>query len=311
MARYQNAYSRGWLILAMGSLWHARFVVSPILHHMSETRTLLIATMHGKETVIGPILEKEFGWACMAPEGFDTDRFGTFSGEVERELSPLEAAERKCLAAHELTGCDLVLASEGSFGPHPVIGFVPADEELLVLRDFEKGLTIRARAVSTDTNFGGQLCHHMREVTEFAERALFPSHALILRKDRDDILHLEKGISDPARLEKLSGKLLQRFGQVFVETDMRAMHNPTRQQVIAEATRKLAERIRCECPACGTPGYSVVESRSGLPCRECGFPTRSIRLHIYGCGKCGHRSEKAFPYGKEKEEALYCDRCNP
>lgn len=278
---------------------------------MIETRTLVIATMHGKEAVIGPILEKEFGWRVEAPEGFDTDRFGTFSGEVAREVSPLEAAERKCLAAHQATGCSLVLASEGSFGPHPVIGFVPANEELLVLRDYDNELTIRARAVSTDTNFGGQLCRDLREVMEFAERSLFPSHGLILRKDRDDIFHLEKGIRELPGLEKLAKEYLHRYGQVFVETDMRAMHNPSRQRVIAEAARKLVERIRSECPGCGAPGYSVVESRSGLPCRHCGFPTQSIRLHIYGCEKCGHRSEKHRPYGKEAEDPMYCDRCNP
>lgn len=274
-------------------------------------RPVLLATMHGKESVIGPVLEQELGWKLLVPENFNTDRFGTFSGETEREGSPLETAERKCRAAYEATGHTLILASEGSFGPHPVIGFVPADEEWLVLKDFARNLTIRARVVSTETNFAGRLCRSMREVEEFAREAGFPDHALILRRDRDDLTGLEKGIILSGRLTASASQFFSRYGQVWVETDMRAHLNPMRRRVIEQAARKLVELVRSTCPECRTPGYTVTDSRGGLPCRDCGFPTRSILTHVYGCEQCGHREEKAFPYGKQVEEPLYCDRCNP
>ena len=92
-----------------------------------ENRSLAVATMHGKEKVIGPVLEDALGVKIVLPSQFNSDQFGTFSGEVERTLSPLEAARKKCLLAAELTGASLVVASEGSFGPHPAIYFVPAD----------------------------------------------------------------------------------------------------------------------------------------------------------------------------------------
>ena len=45
----------------------------------------------------------------------DTDLFGTFSGEVERKGTPVEALHEKCNLAYALTGCSLVIASVGVF----------------------------------------------------------------------------------------------------------------------------------------------------------------------------------------------------
>lgn len=47
-------------------------------------RRLVIATMHGKEQVIAPLLEAATGVQCMAGREVDTDRLGTFTGEVPR-----------------------------------------------------------------------------------------------------------------------------------------------------------------------------------------------------------------------------------
>jgi hypothetical protein len=122
---------------------------------------------------------------------------------------------------------------------------------------------------------------------------------------------LEKGIDQPGWLEASASGFFSRYGQVWVETDMRAHLNPMRRRVIEQAARKLVELVRSTCPACHTPGYTVIESRGGLPCADCGRPTRSILAHSYGCERCGHREEKRFPYGKETEQPLYCDACNP
>jgi len=72
---------------------------------------------------LAALLEKELGVICIVPENLDTDLLGTFSGEIERELSPMDAARQKCLLAMELTGADLAVASEGSFGAHPLLYF--------------------------------------------------------------------------------------------------------------------------------------------------------------------------------------------
>ena len=96
---------------------------------MFSGRKLVIATKHKKEQVIAPLLENALGAKCIVPEGFDTDTFGTFSGEKERADDPVITARIKCLKAMELTGATLGVASEGSFGPHPSLFFINADEE--------------------------------------------------------------------------------------------------------------------------------------------------------------------------------------
>jgi hypothetical protein len=82
---------------------------------MFRDRVLVIATKHSKEKIMTPILENQLGVKCIIPDEFDTDLLGTFSGEIERTLSPLHAARKKCEISMELTGSDLVVASDGSF----------------------------------------------------------------------------------------------------------------------------------------------------------------------------------------------------
>ena len=59
----------------------------------------VLATMHGKERVIAPLVETRLGLRVRLPGAFDTDRFGTFSGEVKRAGSQIEAARVKIAAA--------------------------------------------------------------------------------------------------------------------------------------------------------------------------------------------------------------------
>jgi hypothetical protein len=62
-----------------------------------------LLTKHDKAGMVAPALAP-LGLEVLATDGFDTDTLGTFSGEVERTLSPLECARRKARLACELTG---------------------------------------------------------------------------------------------------------------------------------------------------------------------------------------------------------------
>ena len=76
-------------------------------------RKLGVATSHAKEQVIGPVLEQALGLSGYAAiTEVDTDRFGAFSGEVQRTLDPLAACEAKARYGAEVSGLDLVIASE-------------------------------------------------------------------------------------------------------------------------------------------------------------------------------------------------------
>lgn len=278
---------------------------------MFKGRTLLIATKHRKETVIAKHAEPQLGVTCVVPHDFDTDQLGTFTGEIERVLSPQEAAREKCLRAMERNGHDLAIANEGSFGPHPSLYFIPAAEEIMVLIDKKYGLEIVISKRSTRTNFAGKAIHHITELEAFAAQVQFPSHGLILRRDRNTREDIVKDILSYQRLYEQFHRLHQKYGTLFAETDMRAMHNPTRMAVIEEATLKLLDAIHSACPGCGTPGFIPVSYISGLPCGVCGMPTKSILASMSICKKCGYTEENQFPDQKTQEDPQFCDHCNP
>ena len=274
-------------------------------------RVLLIATRHGKENVLAPILEPGLGVVCQTVPELDTDQLGTFTGEVERVLPPLDAAREKCRLAMELTGHDLAIASEGSFGPHPSLPFLPADEEFLLLVDRRNALEIAVRECSPRTNFSSAQVSTEEELMAFARGVFFPSHALILKSGPSEPTGIRKGISRMDDLLAGFQSLLERHGSVQVETDMRAMYNPTRMGVIEEAGRKLVERCLASCPSCGRPGFGVREVRTGLPCAQCGIPTRGVIASVLRCEGCGHCREDAYPDGITEADPGRCDACNP
>lgn len=278
---------------------------------MFENRTLLIATMHGKEKVIAPLLERHLGVRCIVPDVIDTDLLGAFSGETERVDDPLTTARNKCKMALSNSDCDLAVASEGSFGPHPSVFFVPADEEILMLYDQKNELEVVVSELSTETNFAGAEIESEQALKAFAEEVSFPSHALILKTKKDVFQPLKKGISDWETLMETYHQFVEQYGAVYAETDMRAMHNPTRMGVIEKATKRLVEKLLSCCPKCHTPGYGVAEAKQGLPCESCGTPTRSTLSFIYRCQRCGHSDEIYFPHTKKTENPMYCDVCNP
>ena len=67
-------------------------------------RRAAFLTQHGKETLIGPMLQNALGCLVIRAEGYDTDRLGTFSGEVPRLESQLQTAKRKARIGMELLG---------------------------------------------------------------------------------------------------------------------------------------------------------------------------------------------------------------
>ncbi len=274
-------------------------------------RKAVIATKHKKEEVIAPILENKLGLICIVPDGLDTDLLGTFSGEVARLDDPVTTLRKKCLMAIELSGINLAIASEGSFGAHPAIFFTHADDELIMLMDKENDIEITERELSMETNFAGTEVKSVEELIEFADRIGFPAHGIILKKAKENLSGM---IKESGSLKDLieNYNIIKIFDSLaYAETDMRAMRNPTRMKVIAKATDKLVGKINTLCPYCSMPGFGVVDTVKGLPCEICGFPTRSTLKHIYRCQKCNFQMDKEFPFEKRTEDPRYCDYCNP
>ena len=100
---------------------------------------------------------------------FNTDQFGTFSGEIERSQSPVDTLKAKCQLGFDVTACDLVIATEGSFGAHPDLPFCAAHDELILLMDFKNNVSFSARILTTETNFQGKKIKSEEELIAFGE----------------------------------------------------------------------------------------------------------------------------------------------
>ncbi len=274
-------------------------------------RKLLIVTQHGKEAVMKSQLEKALNVTCFVSTGFDTDSLGTFSGEKERRSDPITTLREKCLSGMALYDCDLAIASEGSFGPHPTVFIATADDELVMLIDQKNHLEIVARELSMDTNFSATTIRTESELFEFLKGVKFPLHAIIIKKSKNDLSEMVKGIRDEALALETFRYFDKKYGGAYVETDMRAMHNPTRMKVIGKAIENLIVKINSLCPQCSHPGFTVTDTVKGLPCDCCGYPTKSALYHVYSCQKCSYNEPQYFPRGNKTEDPTYCDRCNP
>jgi DNA-directed RNA polymerase subunit RPC12/RpoP len=286
-----------------------------VSHPVFQGRVAVLATKHQKERVIAPILEQELGVRVVVPEGFDTDQFGTFNRDRPRAGTQQQAARIKARAVLELTGETLAIASEGSFAPHPSFPMIPANRELVLLFDQMNDLELVGEELSIETNYSHQTIRSYAEALQFAEKAGFPEHGLVVMvsQSTQNPAEIFKGITQEQQLEEVVTAVLERSpdGTCHIETDMRALYNPTRMGVIAIATRNLVKLVQQECPACNTPGFTVIERQPGLPCGLCGSPTNLTHTAIYQCARCSFTQKIPFPDEMQFADPAQCSYCNP
>ncbi|MEB3214358.1 MAG: DUF6671 family protein, partial [Leptolyngbyaceae bacterium] len=202
--------------------------------------TAVLATMHQKEQAIAPIFERELGITITVVPNLNTDQFGTFTRDIPRAGTQTEAARRKAQVALEQTGAEMAIASEGAFFPHPAVPLVACDREIVLLLDSNTGIELIGEVMSTTTNYRQATVRTVEEALTFAQEVQFPSHRLVVGRDAENRAPetLFKGIGTEAELihavESTFGASPTRTA--YLETDMRAMYNPTRMAVIAEAT---------------------------------------------------------------------------
>jgi hypothetical protein len=272
---------------------------------------VVLLTRHGKERVIAPVLEGALGCRVRHESGYDTDLLGTFTRDIPRAGMQLEAARNKARIGMQLSGLPHGLASEGSFGADPFAGMFTWNVEFLIFIDDERDLEVVGVAQGAAT-----LSHLLSDdwvaVEAYAKQAKFPAHHLVVRPEGEDDPRMRKGIASWTDLEAafIWALAASGNGRIFVETDVRAHANPTRMDNIRLATEDLVNKLHALCPACGTPGFWIVERVDGLPCETCGAPTRETGVEVHGCLKCAHRETR------ERADRQYadpgrCDYCNP
>lgn len=275
-------------------------------------RHAVIATMHGKERVIGNVLSESFGMTVDVSVGINTDQLGTFTREISRPCSQLDAARRKATLALAQSHADLAIASEGAFTAHPDAPFICQATEIVLLLDRRHALEIVGRVSSTDVHMYQGWARTTEEAVAMARAQDFPRHGIVVRSSPHRVRGMRKDIDSLEELADYAQKLLHWpwRRRIFLETDMRAHRNPTRMACIAEATKDLITRMQSLCPMCGMPGFGLSEVHDGLPCERCHTPTRGVREHIYCCVRCPHTRSILHPFGAFTDPRE-CPLCNP
>lgn len=280
------------------------------MKHWVDQRVALL-TQHGKERVIAPVLEPGLGCVVHHVDHFDTDQLGTFTRDIPRPGSQLEAAREKARMGMTLSGLPVGLASEGSFGSDPFTGMFPWNVEMLVWLDDHLGIEVVGMAQGPAQS-GHLQTSDWDALERFANEEGFPSHQLVIRPVGQDDPRLIKGIGDwtslRAGFEHCVNLASNR--EVFVELDLRAFANPTRMARIGEAAKDLLQRLQSNCPACHAPGYWITRRIGGLPCGRCKRPTATYLSQEWACVSCAHRhterrTDRLFA------EPQHCEYCNP
>ncbi len=253
---------------------------------------MAFATQHDKARLVEPAFAS-MGLRVVTAE-VETDRFGTFTREVPRPGSAHQTASAKARAALEaMPSAAFGLGSEGSFGPSPVLPLGAVASEVLVLISRDGELTLSVDEVTHETNFGHWRPGH-GDPLEWAKRHGFPSHALVVTT-ADGAVH--KGVTSLASVGPF----------VALETDLRAMVNPTRQRAITRAAEALAVAWHARCPKCQARGFVPSTLERGLPCEACGAPTTGVHARVARC-RCGHTRRLV---AEHLADVATCPECNP
>lgn len=287
---------------------------SPELRHFIDCydgQRVALLTKHGKEALLGPIFSAALGCKVELIAGYDTDTLGTFTRDIPRDGSQLEAARRKARIGAELGLCSIGLASEGAFGADPFSGFMPWDAEWVLWLDIETGIELVGCAEGPARNTHGKI-KDWATMREFSARAGFPTHQLVVRPNDENDRRIHKGIADWRALEKAFNDAVRcsEFCIVFVENDLRAHCNPTRQGLIRRAGQNLIERMRSPCPRCQMPGFWVSGRSGGLLCQWCRQPTREPTAEVWSCTQCAYHEERKRNIATFADPC-HCEQCNP
>lgn len=265
-------------------------------------------TKHGKDRALAPIFAERLGAALDVTLAFDTDLLGTFSGEVPRAGTQLEAARTKARLAKDLCGAEIGLGSEGAFSPGP-LGFGVRNFEVLVLVDSRLEIEVAAGVDAPGLHWQQQVSSS-EELAQAARSAGFPEHGLAIRAEPNGIA--EMGIKTWPELIAAFERATKasRDGRAIVENDLRANQHPSRMAAIGRAGEELVKRLLSICPECAWPGFGAIGVDRGLPCGDCGEPTAEPIADELGCVKCDKRLKRKRD-GPQFANPERCERCNP
>ena len=158
----------------------------------------------------------------------------------------LDAARSKAMLAVQTSGLRCGLGSEGSFGPHPHVPFLPRATEVLLFTDQERGIEVCETLVTHRTNYKSCTCRTGEDISDFLKSVKFPRHAVVVTPHvaSTDMPPI-KGIRSATELSDAILRAARSSSDQTVQlvTDMRAHLNPTRMAVIRALAFRLARRL--------------------------------------------------------------------
>lgn len=261
-------------------------------------KTAVLLTKHRKSQQLAPVFY-EMGIELVEINFFNTDQLGTFSGEIQRKLSPNDAALEKAKKAIELTGLNVGVGSEGSFDSGPMAGIFNWNKEIICLYQMEPELVIYASAEGPTPlrSLKADSIDTLRLILKD-----FVGQRWIIRC-ADGVL---KGLTDSEVIELHQPSFTG--WPITLEPDLRAMYSPLRQIMITKAALNLSERLQSKCPNCNMVDFWPDTKEFGPPCKQCASPTNELKALISCCKSCGYSQSKIK---NEIGDILYCPYCNP
>lgn len=272
-----------------------------------------LGTMHAKEQAMAQPFERILGAEVVVPAGIDTDAFGTFTGEIERKGAMIDAARAKARLAMQKSGLPFGVGSEGSYGSHPYLPFIPGGTELALFIDGKRSIEVQESGVASRTNYSSHVCSPRDDIGPILSRMRFPTHAVTVRPNRSHERQAVVWSPLPRRQKRPRSLLFKGLtsrddivnairlcaqssidGNALIVPDMRAHLNPTRMAMIRWVALKLTLRIASLCPHCRSPGFGIADVERGLPCADCGAPTQLAVAEIHRCIACYYESRKAL-----------------
>ena len=280
------------------------------LPHPYHGRRAVLSTKHDKLPLVAPAVALHVG-LVVDTVSVDTDRLGTFTGDIARSGSPWDTAVAKARLGMHAARCPIGIASEGSIGPHPNAPFVNAAIELVVLVDDELGIVIGEDETSFDIVTVSADVAVDGDIDDLLRRGGFPAHAMTVRPADGYAQPIYKGIRTRRELTRAVAECtaVSSDERARVETDLRAHCCPSRRPIIARAAQRLAMRLASCCPECNTPGWGVVRLELGLCCEHCGRNVSIPRADVFGCATCP--ATLTVDRGHAGADPAWCESCNP
>lgn len=283
----------------------------PAARHPYANRRIGLATIHAKERAIAPAFRRVLGAEIAVAPGIDTDKLGTFSGEIARPDALVETTLLKAELVFATSDVECALASEGSYGPIERVPLQPAGLEIMAFIDRARGIRLVETLATHRTNWRLMRFKAGDPGVAAAAAALgFPEYGVFVHAASDGSQPI-KGLATVAEVVAAVDREARRSadGEAILLADMRAHRNPTRMKVLRALAWRLARRLSSLCPKCEAPGFGPTGSRRGLPCESCSAPTDYVHFEIDGCAACNHVVARPRKDGRRVAPKFICRAC--